>query len=417
MVKLVKYLNFKNASRIIFLAAIHCILLYWCIQRAYFMNVFESRHATLHPFAKKYNFFYPEVNPEVVLVFVHIQKTGGTFVESALTNDGVFGFPCDCKPGVKFCKCYHDHNVWLFSRFSVGWRCGLHADFTELQECVPNMLNTLENHIRSRRLVYFTILRGALDRYLSEWLHTRRGGNWKKATLRCRGHSPSPSQYQPCSYIFDANVSQLPFSRFADCPGSLSNNRQTRMIASLDDLGCYTNLKEWTYPLAPGANFSPPQIDLLVSAVENLATAFATFGLIEHAIYTQYMYRMVLGLVFRTPFKNNANDSWVSDAHHEPGLLSNDWKEVAEARNRIDLMFVAFARHLFAHRLAARLRAESALPMRLRLFLRQLGPPLLLSNANLEAKICRHLSRFFNKEIAWRKLNSPVIYNETSRMV
>ncbi|KAH9279153.1 Heparan-sulfate 6-O-sulfotransferase 1-A [Echinococcus granulosus] len=303
--------------------------------------------------------------------------------------------------------------------YSVGWRCGLHADFTELRECVPRMLNKLEGHERPRRLVYFTILRGALDRYVSEWLHTRRGGTWVKATLRCRGLSPRPFQYLPCSYVFDANVSQLSFNRFANCPGSLSSNRQTRMIASLDDLGCYSNLREWTKPANLAVNFSlsPPQIDLLASAVENLATAFATFGLIEHTIYTQYMYRMLLGLVFRIPFKNNINTSWVSEAYQEPGLLSSDWKQVAEARNQIDMMFVAFARHLFTHRLAARLRAESILPMRLRLFLRQVEPRLLLSDTNLEARVCRHLSRFFKKEIVWRRMNSRMTYNVANRKV
>ncbi|KAL5963561.1 Heparan-sulfate 6-O-sulfotransferase 1-A [Taenia solium] len=417
MFRLMGFLNFTNASRFLFLVVIHFILLYWYFRRAYIIDAFESRYAFPHPFSKNYSFFYPEVNSEVVLVFVHVQKTGGTFIESALTKDGVFGFPCNCKRELKFCRCYRGHDIWLFSRYSIGWRCGLHADFTELRECVPRMLTTLEHRERPRRLVYFTVLRGALDRYLSEWLHTRRGGNWLKATLNCRGQPPLPSQYRPCSYFFDVNVSQLSFSRFADCPGSLSNNRQTRMIASLDDLGCYSKLKEWTSPIGLGVNFSPSQMYLLASAVENLATSFATFGLIEHAIYTQYMYRMLLGLVFRIPFENNANDSWVNEAYQEPGLLPSDWEQVAEARNRIDMTFMAFARHLFAYRLAARLRAESVLPVRLRLSLRQVQPRLLLSDGNLEARICRHLSRFFKKEAAWREMNSRVTYNVTNREV
>lgn len=41
-------------------------------------------------------------------------------------------------------------NYFIF-RYSVGWKCGLHADFTELRECVPRMLNTLENHERPRK--------------------------------------------------------------------------------------------------------------------------------------------------------------------------------------------------------------------------------------------------------------------------
>lgn len=116
MVKLIGYLNFTNTSRFLFLVAIQCALLYWYFQRAYIIGAFESRHTFRHPFSKNYSFFYPEVNSDVVLIFVHIQKTGGTFVESALTKDGVFGFPCNCRRGVKFCRCYRGRDVWLFSR-------------------------------------------------------------------------------------------------------------------------------------------------------------------------------------------------------------------------------------------------------------------------------------------------------------
>ena len=65
---------------------------------------------------KEYNFFYPAHNPKVVLVFLHIQKTGGTFIEKALTKKGVVGFPCQCTPHVKACNCNRNRDIWLFSR-------------------------------------------------------------------------------------------------------------------------------------------------------------------------------------------------------------------------------------------------------------------------------------------------------------
>ena len=70
---------------------------------------------------------------------------------------------------------------WLFSRYSTGWRCGLHADWTELTGCVDNYLSGLEPEVRERRYFYITFLRYKelvlLDKILSLTL----------SGTRCRG--------------------------------------------------------------------------------------------------------------------------------------------------------------------------------------------------------------------------------------
>ena len=45
------------------------------------------------------------------------------------------------------------------SRYSTGWRCGLHADWTELTGCVDNYLSGLEPEVGERRYFYITFLR------------------------------------------------------------------------------------------------------------------------------------------------------------------------------------------------------------------------------------------------------------------
>uniref|UniRef100_A0A0R3T480 Heparan-sulfate 6-O-sulfotransferase n=1 Tax=Rodentolepis nana TaxID=102285 RepID=A0A0R3T480_RODNA len=358
-----------------------------------------SNNSSYFPFIKPYDYFYPESNLSVVLVFVHIQKTGGTFVESALTKSGVVGFPCRCLTR-KVCNCNFKNNIWLFSRFSVGWRCGLHADFTELQECVPEMLGRLEHSKRSRRLVYFTLVRDSIDRYISEYLHMRRKQSfWNGSTLRCKGKSP-PLHNITCDFANDVtNASKyLSFSRYVNCSHSLSNNRQTRMLASLADLDCYTHLNEWTQPIPSNISISSHQVDLLLSAVDNLATKMATFGIIEHSVYTQYMYRMILGLIFRVPFVNKSNDSWTAEAYKIPGYLPENWESLSEDRNRLDKAFISFARVLFSRRLAARLRAESSLPVRWRLQLRRIDSNLLISDVYLESVMSRYLTRLLQTE-------------------
>ena len=121
-----------------------------------------------------------------LMVFLHIQKTGGTSFGIHLVDD------LDrCKrSSVKRRACNRglgdDKDVWIFSRYSTGWSCGLHADFTELKSCVPKKMKTLIGE-KAEKLNYFWItgLRDPVERYVSEWRHVHRGATWKTATLTC----------------------------------------------------------------------------------------------------------------------------------------------------------------------------------------------------------------------------------------
>eukprot|EP00095_Tigriopus_kingsejongensis_P008595 maker-scaffold1083_size63694-snap-gene-0.17 protein:Tk08595 transcript:maker-scaffold1083_size63694-snap-gene-0.17-mRNA-1 annotation:"heparan-sulfate 6-o-sulfotransferase 2" len=93
-----------------------------------------------------------------VMVFLHIQKTGGTTFGKHLVQDIDLEEPCQCRRlkkrpksrqyGAKTrvkrkikCECFRPGEkgkYWLFSRYSTGWKCGLHPDWTELTACVDN---------------------------------------------------------------------------------------------------------------------------------------------------------------------------------------------------------------------------------------------------------------------------------------
>ena len=94
--------------------------------------------------------FVFDIKGNDVIVFLHIQKTGQYFIRLFLFKINVFfkggtifgrhlvrdldlEKPCLCKKGRKKCKCFRpdsEAKLWLFSRYSTGWKCGLHADFT-----------------------------------------------------------------------------------------------------------------------------------------------------------------------------------------------------------------------------------------------------------------------------------------------
>lgn len=87
-----------------------------------------------------------------VIVFLHIQKTGGTTFGRHLVRNIRLEQPCDCKAGQKKCTCHRPgkQESWLFSRFSTGWSCGLHADWTELTNCVPVIMDKRQSPKRKR---------------------------------------------------------------------------------------------------------------------------------------------------------------------------------------------------------------------------------------------------------------------------
>lgn len=91
-----------------------------------------------------------------VMVFLHIQKTGGTAFGRHLVRNLDLERPCSCKKGKKKCKCSRPHSedrLWLFSRYSTGWKCGLHADWTELTNCVDSAMDQTERESSKRRFV------------------------------------------------------------------------------------------------------------------------------------------------------------------------------------------------------------------------------------------------------------------------
>ena len=67
--------------------------------------------------------------------------------------------------------------TWIFSRYSTGWVCGLHADWTELNACVAGKMNEIAGK-KKRNFIYITNLRNATMRFLSEWKHVQRGATW-----------------------------------------------------------------------------------------------------------------------------------------------------------------------------------------------------------------------------------------------
>ncbi|XP_030638479.1 heparan-sulfate 6-O-sulfotransferase 3-B [Chanos chanos] len=296
-------------------------------------------------FTSKFNFTSEDLERHVdfdikgndVIVFLHIQKTGGTTFGRHLVRNIHLERPCDCKPGQKKCTCHRPGKAesWLFSRFSTGWSCGLHADWTELTNCVPAMMNKKERKdapANRRNFYYITLLRDPVSRYLSEWKHVQRGATWKTALHMCDGRPPTPDELPACYSSEDWTGVSL--AEFMACPSNLANNRQTRMLADLSLVGCY-NL----------SSMSAQRRDevLLASAMRNLRH-MAFFGLTEFQRKTQYLFERTFGLRFVAPFTQ------LNGTRAAGVVVGGALRRRIEALNALDLRLYEYARELFLRR-------------------------------------------------------------------
>ncbi|NXN84864.1 H6ST3 sulfotransferase, partial [Bombycilla garrulus] len=314
-----------------------------------------------------------------VIVFLHIQKTGGTTFGRHLVRNIHLEQPCYCRAGQKKCACHRpggDKDTWLFSRFSTGWSCGLHADWTELTSCVPAAMerrgcagNRTLSEVRWRLLelffpafktqnrtpgtdvsfpepasqqtadikaglnfYYITMLRDPVSRYLSEWKHVQRGATWKTSLHMCDGRSPTPDELPTC-YEGD-DWSGVSLQEFMDCSYNLASNRQVRMLADLSLVGCY-NL---TF-----MNESERNTILLQSAKNNLKN-MAFFGLTEFQRKTQYLFERTFNLKFISPF-TQFNVTRASNVD-----IGEDVRQRIEELNFLDVQLYEYAKDLFLQR-------------------------------------------------------------------
>ncbi|XP_005516858.1 PREDICTED: heparan-sulfate 6-O-sulfotransferase 3 [Pseudopodoces humilis] len=273
-----------------------------------------------------------------VIVFLHIQKTGGTTFGRHLVRNIHLEQPCYCRAGQKKCACHRpggDKDTWLFSRFSTGWSCGLHADWTELTSCVPAAMERrgcAGNHSHGRNFYYITMLRDPVSRYLSEWKHVQRGATWKTSLHMCDGRSPTPDELPTC-YEGD-DWSGVSLQEFMDCSYNLASNRQVRMLADLSLVGCY-NL---TF-----MNESERNMILLQSAKNNLKN-MAFFGLTEFQRKTQYLFERTFNLKFISPF-TQFNVTRASNVD-----IGEDVRQRIEELNFLDVQLYEYAKDLFLQR-------------------------------------------------------------------
>ncbi|XP_029677444.1 heparan-sulfate 6-O-sulfotransferase 2 [Formica exsecta] len=272
--------------------------------------------------------FQFDINAHDVMVFLHIQKTGGTLFGKHLVRDLELQRPCSCQRRRKRCFCFRPNRNenWLFSRYSTGWKCGLHADWTELTNCVDTELNKIEGEGIKRRYFYLTIIRDPVARYLSEFKHVQRGATWRGARHWCGGTQANiPQCYNGSSW---KNVT---LEQFMACSYNLASNRQTRMLADLSIVGCYNSTLS-----------STDRDRLMLASAKHNLQYMPFFMLTEYQKVGQYTFEETFKMRFAVAFEqHNATLSAATMA-----TLSAEQLDTVRRLNSLDLELYEFAKIL-----------------------------------------------------------------------
>jgi len=294
--------------------------------------------------------FHPE--DADTIVFLHIQKTGGSYFLTKLYTLDV-GTPCQqtkrksLSKEFSFCprpggSPYKD--TWIFSTKTFGWVCGVHPTWTEYKDCVPTIMDQ-KLGARKRQYMYITILRHPVARFASEYLHAKRGATWFHRH-KCRNSVMSPDQVPPCykGYYDRESWPDLTFEKFISCPYNQGINRQTIMLADLTLIGCYRNMRSLT---------KTHKDTLLASAKLNLKRNFTNFAVNEYLSESQILMEHQFGRKFLENFEGKDNERMKSGDLVTYIFKNKELYDKVVELNHLDMELYKYALELFSSRLTA----------------------------------------------------------------
>ena len=228
-------------------------------------------------------------------------------------------------------------NVEVFWHLNERFKCDIHAGYAELINCMK------KDTRRFGKIHFLTVLRNPQERYISEFEHVKRGATWLKSIRSCL----EQDIYSKTCYNKTKNWSSANITEFLRCEYNLANNRQVRMLANYNKLGC-NKLKCWLKT----SNCSVEEKwqydhELLESAKETLSS-FSFFGLTEYQLLSFQLFEKTFEykLRFSSSFPEQIESLGLKLLESE----YKDFKNQINENNHLDIEFYEFAKKLFFQR-------------------------------------------------------------------
>lgn len=289
------------------------------------------------------------ISGDDTLVFLHIQKTSGShFLDCLMTaklNEKKLCTFTDKK--VKRAKCLRpgaasDRESWIVSERTLGWICGVHPSYSEMRSCLPSRLDSEWGSKPSRRLLYMTMIRHPVFRYLSEYLHVKRGASWSRRRT-CLGKEVTDEEMAPCydGYYAGVRWTNSTIESFAFCDTNWANNRQTLALTDLERFGCF-NRSTW----------KQNEVKMLNSAMSNLRD-MAFFGLAEYQEESEALFKETFNIVMNESLGQKPFSSQYSYNILKEVLTNRTLYQRITRNNHLDMELYRYALKLFTERLNA----------------------------------------------------------------
>ncbi|KAL4222098.1 heparan sulfate 6-O-sulfotransferase [Mactra antiquata] len=278
-----------------------------------------------------------------VMIFLHIQKTGGSHFNRRIHKDIEKHFDClrmsSCLPKQGHCECLNpNNNMWIYTMAYSGFKCGLHADWTLLHACVPGLIDDIEKKKRHRRYFYFTQLRDAVERYLSEYNFQINHNNWQGAQLGC-GNLKNAKGIHVKRCFTGYKWVDVTLDKFMACKDNLATYRVTRMLADLTLAGCYKNFTDHDTMKMRAPIW-------LESAKRNLQS-MEYFSLMEDERASDELFTKTFGLLFK-PSQEHSKSTTAGGASIK--MTEKQFLKVLQL-SELDIHLYLFGRGLFYQRL------------------------------------------------------------------
>jgi hypothetical protein len=291
----------------------------------YYLGQCIEKQATPDQHTHSSNLFSFDKN---VLIFVHVQKTGGSDFDRnivkhlLLRTSNKWKKACDfilnktkdsstltttttttesskiklnfLNKKVKFKK-YACHKNWYFSRQTFGWSCGLHPGYSDLKYCVKKFYPQIKNEFDFK---FFTILREPLKRYLSEWQHVSRGATWKPKN-RKNNKKCLINNYEKC-FENRVNWQNVSLVEFMNCKFNLANNRQTKYLAYYDS----------NFEICSDKN---DEDELLRRAKKTLKSKMTFFAINEFQYLSALLFEKTFNNLFKFEISLTQSNSTIAD--------------------------------------------------------------------------------------------------------
>lgn len=200
-------------------------------------------------------------------------------------------------------------------------------------------------------LLYFgvvhlmTFIREPIQRYISEYEHVKRGATWPKAVRTCKNLDLYKESCLKKGIRIDISMQE-----FLKCDVNLGNNRQVRMLADYNVIGC-TALKCWTKSANCSQKMKEFNEQKVLHSAKHTLLGLAFFGLTEYQTLSEFLFVKTFG---DNKFKLSEPIIEKKDTQASISMKGEAGKYIdrIKSNNHLDIQLYEFAKEIFFKRVA-----------------------------------------------------------------